>query len=246
MSLESLKIVDPDVYDAVINETEREKNKILLIASENYASQAVLEAQGSVFTNKYAEGYPGRRYYGGCEFADQVEDLAIQRARELFGAEHINVQPHSGTQANMAVYFSVLKPGDTVLGMNLNHGGHLSHGASVNFSGFLYNPVTYGVNKDGYIDMDEVRDLARRHRPGLIITGASAYSRIIDFRAFADIAKETGAACRYCPHCRTYCRRSTSLTISPLRFCHNNHPQDPQGSPWRDDYVQIRFCKKNR
>ncbi len=193
MSLESLKIVDPDVYNAVVNETEREKNKILLIASENYASQAVLEAQGSVFTNKYAEGYPGRRYYGGCEFADQVEDLAIQRARELFGAEHINVQPHSGTQANMAVYFSVLKPGDTVLGMSLNHGGHLSHGASVNFSGFLYNPVTYGVNKDGYIDMDEVRDLARKHRPGLIITGASAYSRIIDFKAFADIAKETGA-----------------------------------------------------
>ncbi len=193
MSLEALKSVDPDVYDAIVNETEREKNKILLIASENYASKAVLEAQGSVFTNKYAEGYPGRRYYGGCEFADQVEDLAIQRAKELFGAEHVNVQPHSGTQANMAVYFSVLDPGDTVLGMSLSHGGHLSHGATVNFSGFLYKPVTYGVNKDGYIDMDEVRDLARKHRPRLIVTGASAYSRTIDFEAFAGIAGEVGA-----------------------------------------------------
>ena len=193
MSLEALKSVDPDVYDAIVNETEREKNKILLIASENYASKAVLEAQGSVFTNKYAEGYPGRRYYGGCEFADQVEDLAIQRAKELFGAEHVNVQPHSGTQANMAVYFSVLDPGDTVLGMSLSHGGHLSHGATVNFSGFLYKPVTYGVNKDGYIDMDEVRDLARKHRPRLIVTGASAYSRTIDFEAFAGIADEVGA-----------------------------------------------------
>ncbi len=193
MNLESLQVVDGEVYQAVIDETEREKNKIVLIASENYASRAVLEAQGSLFTNKYAEGYPGRRYYGGCEFADRVENLAIQRARELFGAEHVNVQPHSGTQANMAVYFSVLRPGDTVLGMSLSHGGHLSHGATVNFSGFLYNPVSYGVNKEGYIDMDQVRDLARRHRPALIVTGASAYSRIIDFKAFADIARETGA-----------------------------------------------------
>ena len=193
MELDSLKTVDPDIYQAIINETAREKEKIVLIASENYASKAVLETQGSVFTNKYAEGYPGKRYYGGCEFADRVERLAIQRAKELFGAEHVNVQPHSGTQANMAVYFSVLKPGDTLLGMSLSHGGHLSHGASVNFSGFLYRAITYGVNKDGYIDLDQVRDLARKHRPKLILVGASAYSRIIDFEPFSEIAREVGA-----------------------------------------------------
>ncbi len=193
MIFDSLKSVDPDIYNAILKETEREKEKIVLIASENYTSKAVLEAQGSVFTNKYAEGYPGKRYYGGCEYADEVENLAIQRAKEIFGAEHVNVQPHSGSQANMAVFFSVLKPGDTVLGMSLNHGGHLTHGAKVNFSGILYNAVTYGVNREGYIDYDEVREIAKKTRPKLIITGASAYSRIIDFKIFAEIAQEVGA-----------------------------------------------------
>ncbi len=194
MNLENLKSTDHEIYDAILKETEREQNKILLIASENYASRAVLEAQGSVFTNKYAEGYPNKRYYGGCEYADIVERLAIERAKEIFGAEHVNVQPHSGSQANMAVYFSFLKPGDTILGMNLAHGGHLSHGASVNFTGMLYKTAFYGVNKDtGYIEMDEVRNLASQHKPKMIVVGASAYSRIIDFKTFSEIAKEVGA-----------------------------------------------------
>ncbi|MCL4456358.1 MAG: serine hydroxymethyltransferase [Nitrospirae bacterium] len=194
MNLESVKSTDPEIYEAIIKETEREQGKILLIASENYASRAVLEAQGSVFTNKYAEGYPHKRYYGGCEYADIVEQHAIERAKKLFGAEHVNVQPHSGSQANMAVYFSFLKPGDTILGMNLAHGGHLSHGASVNFTGMLYKTVSYGVDKDaGRIDMNEVRELAIKHKPKMIITGASAYSRWLDFKAFSEIAKETGA-----------------------------------------------------
>ncbi|MDP2167479.1 MAG: serine hydroxymethyltransferase [Thermodesulfovibrionales bacterium] len=194
MNLKDLKTTDPVVYEAIEQETAREKEKILLIASENYASRAVLEAQGSVFTNKYAEGYPGKRYYGGCEYADTVEGIAIERAKELFGAEHVNVQPHSGTQANMAVYFAFLKPGDTVLGMNLRHGGHLSHGAQVNFSGMLYNNVAYGVSREtGLIDYKEVGELAKKHRPKMIIVGASAYSRIIDFKAFSEIAKGVGA-----------------------------------------------------
>ena len=194
MELEQLRRVDPDVYRALEKEKNREREKIVLIASENYASQAVLEAQGSIFTNKYAEGYPGRRYYGGCEFADEVETLAITRAQELFGAEHVNVQPHSGSQANMAVYLSFLKPGDTILGMSLNHGGHLSHGASVNFSGHLFKSVTYGVDsKTGYIDYNELGRIAREHKPRMIIAGASAYSRILDFKAFSDISREVGA-----------------------------------------------------
>lgn len=188
-----LKDIDPEVYQAIEYERKREEEKIILIASENYVSRAVQEAQGSIFTNKYAEGYPGRRYYGGCEYADIVERLAIERTKALFGAEHVNVQPHSGTQANMAVYLSVLRPGDTILGMSLNHGGHLSHGTSVSFSGMLYKGVTYGVNKDGFIDYDEVRRLAKEHKPRMIIAGASAYSRIIDFKAFSDIAREVGA-----------------------------------------------------
>ena len=194
MISENLRITDPEVFDAIKREIERERRNIVLIASENYASRAVLEVQGSVFTNKYAEGYPGRRYYGGCEYADMVETLAADRAKELFGAEHVNVQPHSGSQANMAVLFSVLKPGDTILSMSLSHGGHLSHGASVNFSGIFYKPVFYGVNRDsGYIDYDEVRRLARENKPKIILVGASAYSRIIDFKTFSDIAKEVGA-----------------------------------------------------
>lgn len=194
MNLQNLKQVDPEIYEAAIKEAQREEDKIILIASENYASKAVLEAQGSVFTNKYAEGYPDRRYYGGCEYADIVENLAIQRAKRIFKAEHVNVQPHSGTQANMAVYFSVLTCGDTILGMSLNHGGHLSHGAPVNFTGMQYKTFFYGVNKDtGFIDMDEVEELAKRHKPKIIIVGASAYSRIIDFEKFSKIAKATGA-----------------------------------------------------
>lgn len=194
MNLENLKLTDPEVFEAIQKEVERERENIVLIASENYASLSVLEVQGSIFTNKYAEGYPGKRYYGGCEYADVVESLAIERARELFGAEHVNVQPHSGTQANMAVYFSMLKPGDTILAMSLSHGGHLSHGASVNFSGVFYKIATYGVDRDtGYIDYEEVRRLAIEHKPKMIVAGASAYSRIIDFKMFSEIAKEVGA-----------------------------------------------------
>jgi glycine hydroxymethyltransferase len=194
MAFESLKSIDPEVFEAIQKEIERERRNIVLIASENYASPSVLEVQGSVFTNKYAEGYPGKRYYGGCEYADIVENLAIKRAKELFGAEHVNVQPHSGSQANMAVFFSVLKPGDTILSMSLSHGGHLSHGASVNFSGILYKTVFYGVNREtGYIDYNEVRRLALENKPRMILVGASAYSRIIDFKIFSDIAKEVGA-----------------------------------------------------
>lgn len=192
--MKPLREVDPEIYSLILKEKKRESSKILMIASENYASKAVMEAQGSLFTNKYAEGYPGRRYYGGCEYADEVERLAQERAKQLFNAEHVNVQPHSGTQANMAVYFAMLQPGDTIMGMSLPHGGHLSHGSPVNFTGKLYKTVFYGVNKDtGYIDMDEVRRLAHEHKPKIIITGASAYPRIIDFKAFAEIAKEVGA-----------------------------------------------------
>jgi glycine hydroxymethyltransferase len=194
MRMTELKNTDPEIYDAIIKEFERERDKLVLIASENYSSPAVLQAQGSIFTNKYAEGYPENRYYGGCEYADIVENLAIERAKKLFGAEHVNVQPHSGTQANMAVYLSVLKPGDKILGMSLSHGGHLSHGAQVNFSGLLYKAYFYGVDrKTGLIDYDRVRRLAKRHKPRLIIAGASAYSRTIDFKLLSDIAKEVNA-----------------------------------------------------
>lgn len=189
----SLREADPAVYDAIEKERRREREKLLLIASENYASHAVMEAQGSIFTNKYAEGYPGRRYYGGCEYADIIENLAIERAKALFGAEHVNVQPHSGTQANMAVCFAVLKPADTILGMSLRHGGHLSHGAAANFSGMLYRPVSYGVNKEGFIDYEELREIAERERPKLIIAGASAYPRVLDFAAFSEISRSVGA-----------------------------------------------------
>ncbi|MDP2681855.1 MAG: serine hydroxymethyltransferase [Deltaproteobacteria bacterium] len=189
-----LKKFDPEIFEAIRLETERQEYKLELIASENIVSEAVLEALGSVMTNKYAEGYPGKRYYGGCEFVDIAETLAIERAKKLFNCDHVNVQPHSGSQANMAVYMSVLKPGDTVLGMNLSHGGHLTHGSPVNFSGQLYNIVFYGVRKDNHrIDYDEVRDLVKQRRPKMIVVGASAYPRIIDFKAFREIADEVGA-----------------------------------------------------
>jgi glycine hydroxymethyltransferase len=186
--------VDPDIAKVLREEAQRQHRNLELIASENFVSEAVLEAVGSVMTNKYAEGYPGRRYYGGCEVVDVAEDLAIARAKELFGAEHANVQPHSGAQANMAVYFTALKPGDLVLGPNLSHGGHLTAGSPVNYSGKFYTIVPYGVRRDTErIDLDEVRDLAKQHRPKMIIAGGSAFPRAIDFTPFGEIAREVGA-----------------------------------------------------
>ncbi len=185
---------DPEIYRVLYEETKRQADHLELIASENFAFEAVLEAMGSVLTNKYAEGYPGKRYYGGCEIVDIAEELAIERAKKLFNAEHANVQPHSGTQANMAVYYAVLKPGDTILSMELSHGGHLSHGSPVSFSGNLYNVVFYGVRKDTEtIDYDQVAKLAREVKPKIIVTGYSAYPRIIDFAKFREIADEVGA-----------------------------------------------------
>jgi len=190
----ALRETDPDIARVIDDEVRRQEEGIELIASENFVSPAVMEAMGSPLTNKYAEGYPGKRYYGGCEFVDVAEQLAIDRAKKLFGAEHANVQPHSGAQANMAVYFAFVKPGDTVLGMSLSHGGHLTHGSPVNFSGVLYDAVSYGVREDtGLIDMDQVREMARRHRPKMIVAGFSAYSRALDFAAFAEIAREVDA-----------------------------------------------------
>lgn len=192
--MSNLKKVDPEIFEAIKNEENRQKYTIELIASENFVSPEVLEAQGSVLTNKYAEGYPGKKYYGGCKYIDIVENLAIERAKEIFKAEHANVQPHSGSQANMAVYFSVLEVGDTILAMNLSHGGHLTHGSPVNFSGRFFNIIPYGVGKDsGRIDYDNLRDLAIKNKPKLIIAGASAYPREIDFSAFRSIADEVGA-----------------------------------------------------
>jgi glycine hydroxymethyltransferase len=189
-----LKESDPDVYSSIRHELARQSNQLELIASENIVSEAVLEAQGSIFTNKYAEGYPGKRYYGGCQYADQIESLAIERALKIFGAEYANVQPHSGSQANMAVYFSSLQPGDLVLGMDLAHGGHLTHGAAVNFSGQLYKFISYGVNRETErIDMAEVERIALENKPKMIVAGASAYPRIIDFAGFRAIADKIGA-----------------------------------------------------
>lgn len=186
--------VDPEVAEAIANEERREATKLELIASENFVSRAVMAAQGCVMTNKYAEGYPGKRYYGGCEFVDVVEELARERAKKLFGAQHANVQPHSGAQANTAVYFAALQPGDTILGMNLSHGGHLTHGSPVNISGTYFNIVPYGVNRETEtIDYGELRDIARKARPKMIVAGASAYPRVIDFKAFREIADEVGA-----------------------------------------------------
>lgn len=189
-----LRKVDPEVAEAILQETRRQAGKLELIPSENFVDEAVLEAQGSIMTNKYAEGYPGKRYYYGCEYVDVVEALAIERAKKIFGADHINVQPHSGTQANMAVYFTMLQPGDTILGMNLAHGGHLSHGSPANFSGRFYNVVAYGVDRESEtIDFDEVASQAKKHRPKVIVVGASAYPRTIDFSKFRAIADEVGA-----------------------------------------------------
>jgi glycine hydroxymethyltransferase len=194
IAMENLKKQDPSLYEAIQLELGRQRTKIELIASENFVSEAVMEAQGSVLTNKYAEGYPSKRYYGGCEYVDIAENIARDRAKEIFGAEHVNVQPHSGAQANMAVYFTILKHGDTVLGMNLSHGGHLTHGSPVNFSGLQYNFVEYGVDQETQvINYEDVLEKARLHKPKLIVAGASAYPRAIDFKKFREIADEVGA-----------------------------------------------------
>lgn len=194
MNFDNVKKVDEEVYALMEKELNRQQKGIELIASENFASEAVMEAMGSYLTNKYAEGYPGKRYYGGCYVVDEIEDIARNRAKELFGAEHANVQPHAGSQANMAVYFTILKPGDTVLGMDLSHGGHLTHGSPVNFSGRLFNFVSYGVDRETErINYDEVRRIALECKPKLIVAGASAYARIIDFKKFREIADEVGA-----------------------------------------------------
>ncbi len=194
MAEQNLETFDPEIAQVLVNETKRQEYSLEFIASENFVSEAVLEAQGSVLTNKYAEGYPSKRYYGGCEFVDVAEQLAIDRAKQLFGSEHVNVQPHSGSQANMAVYMTVCQPGDTVLGMNLAHGGHLTHGSPVNFSGKLYNIIPYGLKPEtGTIDYGEVENLAKQHQPKLIVVGASAYPREIDFVAFRRIADSVGA-----------------------------------------------------
>jgi glycine hydroxymethyltransferase len=192
-SFEVLKTSDPEIADAITKEIGRQKDHIELIASENFVSPAVMAAMGSQLTNKYAEGYPGKRYYGGCEYVDIVETLAIERAKKLFGCTYANVQPHSGAQANMAVFFALLQPGDTFMGMNLNHGGHLTHGSKVNISGTYFNPVPYGVDERGFIDYDEVRKIAKECKPKLIVAGASAYARKIDFKKFREIADEVGA-----------------------------------------------------
>lgn len=192
-TFDEVKKVDPELAEAMDKEINRQRNNIELIASENFVSKAVLAAMGSPLTNKYAEGYPGKRYYGGCECVDIAEDLARDRAKALFGAEHANVQPHSGANANLAVFFAVLDPGDTVMGMNLSHGGHLTHGSPVNISGKQYNIVPYGVNNEGFIDYDEVMKIAKEHKPKLIIAGASAYARTIDFKKFREVADEVGA-----------------------------------------------------
>ncbi|WP_024614943.1 serine hydroxymethyltransferase [Clostridium sp. Ade.TY] len=194
MNFEKIKKEDIDIYELIEKEVERQEDGIELIASENFASEAVMEAMGSYLTNKYAEGYPDKRYYGGCHIVDKVEDIARDRAKKLFNAEHANVQPHSGSQANMAVYFSILNPGDTVLGMDLSHGGHLTHGSPVNFSGRLFNFISYGVDKETeVIDYENVRKIALEHKPKLIVAGASAYSREIDFKKFKEICDEVGA-----------------------------------------------------
>ena len=192
-SLDEVRAVDEEIAQAIVEEQKRQDSHIELIASENWVSKAVMAAMGSPLTNKYAEGYPGKRYYGGCQCVDVVEDLARDRAKKLFGCDYANVQPHSGAQANMAVFFAVMEPGDTCMGMNLDHGGHLSHGSPVNMSGKYFHCVPYGVNDEGFIDYDKVREIALECKPKMIIAGASAYARTIDFKRFREIADEVGA-----------------------------------------------------
>ena len=218
--MKNLKDTDPEVYQSIKNEISRQNDKLEMIASENFVSVAVLQAMGQVMTNKYAEGYPGKRYYGGCAYVDVAEDLARERVKKLFNAEHANVQPHSGSQANIAAYFSFANPGDTVMGMNLDHGGHLTHGSPVNFSGRLFRIVSYGVKKEtGYIDMNQVEDIAVKERPRLIITGASAYPREIDFKAFREIADRVGAKL-LADIAHPAGLIAAGLIKSPLPYCH--------------------------
>lgn len=218
--MKSLKQSDPEVYQSIKNEVKRQNDKLEMIASENFVSVAVLEAMGQVMTNKYAEGYPGKRYYGGCAYVDVAEDLARERAKQLFQADHANVQPHSGSQANIAAYFAFANPGDTVMGMNLDHGGHLTHGSPVNFSGRLFRIVSYGVDKEtGYINMNQVEDIAIKEKPRLIITGASAYSREIDYKAFRQIADRIGAKL-IADIAHPAGLIAAGLIASPLPHCH--------------------------
>ncbi len=214
-----LKSTDPEIYRSIVQETERQNLKLELIASENFVSMAVLEAMGQVMTNKYAEGYPSKRYYGGCEFVDVAEELARERAKKLFNADHANVQPHAGSQANIAAYFSLINHGDTVMGMDLAHGGHLTHGSPVNFSGRFFNMVHYQVDKTGYIDMNQVNDLALKHKPRLIITGASAYSREFDFKAFREIADRVNAKL-LADIAHPAGLIAAGLVSSPIEHCH--------------------------
>ena len=241
--MQNVARVDREVADAIRNETRRQGAQLELIASENFVSEAVLEAMGTVFTNKYAEGYPGKRYYGGCEFADVVENLAIARAKELFGCDHANVQPHSGTQANTAVYMSVLKPGDTILGMNLSHGGHLSHGHPLNFSGRFYNVVAYGVRKeDERLDYEPMAALAAEHRPKVIVVGASAYPRTIDFVAVRKAADACGAVVLAdIAHIAGLVAAGIHPSPVPARRVRlHHHPQDPARAARRDGDVPGR------
>ena len=218
--MKNLKTSDSEVYAAIQSEVHRQNTKLELIASENFVSLAVLEAMGSALTNKYAEGYPAKRYYGGCEFVDIAENLARDRAKKIFGAEYVNVQPHSGSQANMAVYFSFIKPGDSVLGMNLSHGGHLTHGSPVNFSGQLYRFTAYGISKDtGYIDYNDVEEKAKRDKPKMITVGASAYSRNIDYKAFREIADKVGAFL-FADIAHPAGLIAAKLHNDPLPYCH--------------------------
>lgn len=246
---ERIKQVDQEIYKVFEQELNRQQTHLELIASENFVDEAVLEASGSILTNKYAEGYPGRRYYGGCEFVDIAENLAIERAKKLFGAEHVNVQPHSGSQANAAVYFAMLQPGDTILGMSLDHGGHLTHGSPVNFSGKTYHFVSYGVSKDtGYIDYEQVREQALKHKPKMIVVGYSAYTRILDFEKFRQIADEVGALFDggYRPYCWSGCHWCASQPGANGGFCYDHHTQNAARPQGRHDHVQRAICKADR
>lgn len=243
-----VKKTDAQVYDAMMKELNRQEHNIELIASENFVSKAVMQAMGSHLTNKYAEGYPGKRYYGGCEFVDIVEDLARDRAKKLFGAEHANVQPHSGAQANMAVYFSVLNPGDTILGMNLSHGGHLTHGSPVNMSGKYFNIVPYGVREDDEtIDYDQIYDLATEHKPKMIVAGASAYPRTIDFARFREIADAVGAYLMVdMAHIAGLVAAGLHPSPVPCALYDHDDAQDAARTARRYDPVLGRACKGSR
>ena len=245
-SIDDVAKTDKDIADLIEAELARQNSHIELIASENWVSKAVMAAMGSPLTNKYAEGYPGKRFYGGCSCVDEVETLAIERAKELFGCEYANVQPHSGAQANMAVFFAMLQPGDTVMGMNLDHGGHLTHGSAANMSGTYFKPVYYGVNDDGVIDYEEVRRIAIENKPKLIVAGASAYARVIDFKKFREIADEVGAYLmgRYGAYRRSGSRRAAPKSDSLCRRCNYNNTQNPAWTKRRSDLKQCRECKE--